>query len=259
MTATAARRREHRTPAIAASRRLRGAPLHPETVHVPAPQFDAEMAAIYDENGPKRLVPGYAVFQQLTPLLLDAELADDAHVLVMAAGGGAELKAIGAARASWRLTGVDPSPAMLDLARSKLTPAEAERTTLVQGYVADAPKGPFDAATSCLVMAFLPDDGAKLDYIQQIRRRLRPGGPALFVEMAPPPTPQGWARFLQLYDLYARRMGADESLIARATAAQQHLHHAPAERQAALLEEAGFKNVETFFKALFIQGWIARA
>jgi len=226
---------------------------------MPAPQFDEEMAAVYDDKGPKRFVPGYGVFQQLIPLLLDAELGDDASVLVMAAGGGAELTALAATRSSWRLTGVDPSPAMLDLARRKLSQADAARVDLVQGFAADAPGGPFDAATSCLIMAFIPDDGDKLDYLQQIRRRLKPGAPALFVEMAAPRTPDEWARFLKLYEMHGRRAGADDALIARAAGSQEHLHHASAARQTALLSEAGFRAVETFFKALYIQGWIARA
>jgi tRNA (cmo5U34)-methyltransferase len=223
-----------------------------------APQFDAEMAAIYDKHGPKRFVPGYAVFQQLIPLLLDAELGDDATILVMAAGGGAELTALAATRGSWRFVGVDPSPAMLDLAQRKLM-THAERVDFIEGYAADAPEGPFDAATSCLVMAFLPDDGAKLSYLQQIHRRLRRGAPALFVEMVAPKTPEGWSRFLQLYELHARRQGANEVLMARAMSAQHSLHHAPAERQTALLSEAGFSAATPFFQALYIQGWIARA
>ncbi len=98
--------------------------------------------------------------------------------LVMGAGGGAELMAIAAARQSCRITGVDPSPDMLALAEGKLRAAgHAERVSLVTGYVADAPEGPFDAATSCLVAPFVPDDGGKLDYFRQLRRRLRPGAP----------------------------------------------------------------------------------
>lgn len=223
------------------------------------PQFDAEMANIYDDRGPRQLVPGYALFQKLLPIVLDAELKDDASVLVMAAGGGAELVALAAARSSWRFVGVDPSAAMLALARRKLSDADAKRVDLVQGYVTDAPDGPFDAATSCLVMAFMPDDGAKLHYLQQLRRRLRAGAPAVFVEMAAAKTPDGFARFMKFYELYARSNSADQELIERALGAQSSLHHASADRQTALLKEAGFHGVETFFQALYMQGWIARA
>lgn len=221
--------------------------------------FNAETAKAYDD-GPRRLVPGYAVFQQLIALLLDSELKDDASILVMAAGGGAELMSIAAQRASWTLTGVDPSPDMLALAQSKLDAAGyTDRVALVKGYVADAPAGPFDAATSCLVMPFIADDGGKLDYLRQLRRRLRPGAPLLMVEGFAARDPEGWERYIKSYIMHARAHGVDDALLVRARDAQATLHYVAVERQLELFAEAGFSDVKQFFQALHIHGWVARA
>lgn len=221
--------------------------------------FNAEAAKSYDD-GPRRLVPGYAVFQNLIALLLDAELKDDASILVMAAGGGAELMAIAPKRASWRLTGVDPSPDMLALAEGKLRSAGyGDRVALVTGYVADAPEGPFDAATSCLVMPFIADDGGKLDYLRQLRRRLRPGAPLFMVEGFAARDPAGWERYIKSYTMHALAHGVDGALMERAVGAQASLHYVSVERHKALFAEAGFVGVEQFFQALHIHGWIARA
>lgn len=221
--------------------------------------FNADAAKTYDD-GPRRLVPGYAAFQQLIGLVLDAELKDDASILVMAAGGGAELLSIAPKRAGWKLTGVDPSPDMLALAESKLRAAGyAERVSLVTGYVADAPEGPFDAATSCLVMPFIADDGGKLDYLRQMRRRLRVGAPLVIVEGFAARDPEGWERYIKSYTMYARLHGVDETALARASDMQASLHYISAERQRQLFDEAGFSSVEPFFQALHIHGWIARA
>nr|WP_281410078.1 class I SAM-dependent methyltransferase [Rhizobium leguminosarum] len=51
-------------------------------------------------------------------------------MLVVGAGGGLEIRAMAEARPDWRFTGIDPSPAMLELARQTIS-ACAERTRLV--------------------------------------------------------------------------------------------------------------------------------
>jgi tRNA (cmo5U34)-methyltransferase len=205
-------------------------------------------------------VPGYAFFQSLIAQVLDGELKDEAAILVMGAGGGAELMAIAAVRPSWTLTGVDPSPDMLALAEGKLRAAGmGERVSLVTGYVADAPEGPFDAATSCLVAPFVPDDGGKLDYFRQLRRRLRPGAPLLVVEGFVASAPGGFDRYMKSFTMFARLNGVEQAMLDRAVGAQASLHYISLERQKQLFDEAGFSAAETFFQALHIHGWIARA
>lgn len=222
--------------------------------------FNAEMAKAYDEKGPRLLVPGYGAFLQAIATLLDAELEDDAEILVMGAGGGAELMELAPVRAGWRFTGIDPSPAMLGAAQAKLTQAGfAQRAALHVGYAADAPQGPFDAATSCLLMPFIADDGSKLDYLRQVRRRLKPGAPLLMVEGFASKEPEAWARYLKLYITHGLLRGAEPAHVKTAASAQAGLHYISKQRQEALLEEAGFASLEPFFQALYIHGWIARA
>lgn len=222
--------------------------------------FNAEMAKAYDEKGPRLLVPGYAAFLQAIATLLDADLADDASILVMGAGGGAELMALAPVRAGWRFIGVDPSPDMLGAAQAKLAEAgHANRAALHVGYAADAPEGPFDAATSCLLMPFIPDDGGKLDYLRQVRRRLKPGAPLLMVEGFASREPEAWARYLKLYITHGLLRGAPEAHVNMAAGAQAGLHYVSTARQKELITEAGFASIEPFFQALYIHGWIARA
>ncbi len=221
--------------------------------------FNAEAAKSYDD-GPRRLVPGYAFFQILIAQVLAGELKDDASILVMGAGGGAELMALAATRENWTLTGVDPSPDMLALAEGKLRAAGyAERISLVAGYVVDAPEGPFDAATSCLVAPFVPDDGGKLDYFRQLRRRMRPGAPLIVVEGFISDEQGGFDRYMKSYAMFARLNGVEQAILDRAVGAQASLHYISLERQKHLFDEAGFASAETFFQALHIYGWIARA
>ncbi|MFP3481047.1 class I SAM-dependent methyltransferase, partial [Burkholderia sp. SIMBA_057] len=72
----------------------------------------------------------------------------------LGAGGGLELKALADAHPHWRFVGVDPAAEMLRLAERTLGP-HMDRVELVEGYIDDAPEGPFDAATCLLTLHFL--------------------------------------------------------------------------------------------------------
>jgi tRNA (cmo5U34)-methyltransferase len=110
----------------------------------------AHPAAIrsYASDVPRK-VPGLHDLHRMAMLLIAEETAETAHILVVGAGGGMETKALAQSQPGWRFTGVDPSPAMLGLARQAVMPF-AERVDLLEGTVDQAPSGPFDGAT-CLL------------------------------------------------------------------------------------------------------------
>jgi tRNA (cmo5U34)-methyltransferase len=112
------------------------------------PFSDPQAVANYAE-GPARNVPGWADMLRMTDLLLSEAVPERAKILVVGAGGGLELKRFAQAHALWSFHGVDPSPAMLSLARSILGPL-CHRIMLQEGFTDDAPQGPFDGAT-CLL------------------------------------------------------------------------------------------------------------
>src|SRR5688500_13124922 len=106
--------------------------------------------ASYATDTPRR-VPGLADLHRMVTLLLAEGAPSAAHLLVVGAGGGLELVSLATARPDWRFTGVDPSPAMLDLARKAIEPF-AERVQLIEGIVDQASAGPFDGATCLLTL-----------------------------------------------------------------------------------------------------------
>ncbi|MGK6324689.1 class I SAM-dependent methyltransferase [Sphingomonas sp. DT-51] len=131
-----------------------------------------------------RKVPGLADLHHMAMLLLVEQAQGAAHMLVVGAGGGLELKAMAEARPDWCFTGVDPSDAMLDLARDAVIPF-ADRVDLLMGTVDRAPEGPFDGATCLLVLHFL-DRSERLRTLREILRRLKPGARLVVAHHAPP-------------------------------------------------------------------------
>lgn len=219
---------------------------------------DAEAVARYAE-GPRRFVPGFDALHRMTAILLAEAAPADAHVLVLGAGGGLELKALAEAHPGWRFTGVDPSAEMLGLARQTLGPL-ATRVELVEGYIDDAPDGPFDAATCLLTLHFL-DPGERQRTIGQIHRRLKPGAPFVAAHGSFPQDSDAIrSTWLDRYCAFAVSSGFDpEQAKAARAAVAASVRMLDPEQDEQILRDAGFADAALFFAAFTWRGWIAHA
>lgn len=209
-------------------------------------------------DGPRRFVPGLADLHRMTGILLAERAPADARVLVLGAGGGLELKALAEAHPGWSFVGVDPAGPMLALAAETLGPLAA-RVELVQGYIEDAPPGPFDAATCLLTLHFL-EPAERRRTASAIRRRMRPGGPFVAAHGSFPQGAGERARWLSRYAAFAMSSGVDPQRANAARAAvETSVSMLGPDQDRAILHEAGFSDVELFFAAFTWRGWIAYA
>ena len=87
---------------------------------------DPEAVARYTE-GPKRFVPGLDGLHRMTGLLLAERVPADAHILVLGAGGGSEMKAMAEAHPGWRFTGARTRVARKLGMRTRRGPGEQKR------------------------------------------------------------------------------------------------------------------------------------
>ncbi len=205
----------------------------------------------------QQLVPGYASLARLAVALLAVSpLASlqGSQVLVAGCGTGAELLEARAQRPDWHLTAIDPSAAMLEIARHRLgldaNTVQWQQTT-VEAMEADAR---FDGALSVLVLQSLSDDGSKLAFLTALARSLRPGGQLVLVDLMAPERSSlqqqvdaAWLGFQQASGITA---GA---VVAGLT---QGVHPIGGSRLAALVEAAGFSDPAPIFQALNVQGFL---
>ncbi|MEN0004503.1 MAG: class I SAM-dependent methyltransferase, partial [Bacteroidota bacterium] len=135
--------------------------------------FENERASNYDQFVGV-WIPGYQRLIDLLPNLIGPAVpSKQDQLLVVGAGTGNEMKAIAKADAGWKITGVDPSPDMIKIARTKLHAFAS--ISLYEGTVEHLPATTlYDAATLFLVLHFLPDDGSKLALLKNISTRLKP-------------------------------------------------------------------------------------
>jgi len=130
----------------------------------------------------------------------------------------------------------------------------------VQGTIADAPPGPFDAATCLLTLHFLASEERRRT-ASGIRRRLKPG--AAFVA-AHGSFPQGAAGeralWLSRYAAFAVASGVDPEKASTARAAvDASVSMLGPEEDEAILRAAGFSAVSLFYATFTWRGWIAYA
>ena len=217
---------------------------------------DPQAVARYAER-PVKQVPGFHALQQMAALLLAETVPDDGQVLVLGAGGGLELKVFAEAQAEWNLIGVDPSAEMLKVANATLGPL-ASRIALHEGYIDTAPEGPFDGSTCLLTLHFLSAE-ERLHTLTELRRRLKPGAPFVVAHHSFPQAEDQKKRWLDRYVAFAVASGGIPASDARnaATAISSRLPLLSPEQEVALLQEAGFENVELFYAAFTFKGWIA--
>lgn len=221
------------------------------------PFSDPQTVARYAE-GPPRFVPGYNGLQRMATLLLSERVPEFGRILVLGAGGGLELNVFAQAMPGWEFDGVDPSPEMLKLAERTLGPL-VSRVRLHQGYVDDAPAGPFDAATCLLTLHFV-DLEERRRIAEEIRRRLRPGAPFVMAHFSFPQGEGERELWLSRYAAFVVDSGVapDQAENARATIDKQ-LHIFSQEQDEAILREAGFSKVSLFYAGFAFRGWVAYA
>lgn len=221
--------------------------------------------AEYD-NLVEQLIPGYASLARLSVALLAASPkagSPGASVLVAGCGSGAELLEARQQRPDWSLTAVDPSEAMLALARRKLSAAEAAPEAgpspaiqWIQGTVEDVPAVPaFDGALAVLVLQSLPDDGSKLRFLSSLARTLRPGAQVVLVDQMQPER-TGLERQL----IAARLIFQGVKLVSPGEQPRAHalgeMHPISLARLAGLLEASGFSDPAPVFRALDYEGFL---
>lgn len=216
--------------------------------------FRGDHAKSYAQ-GPYRLVPGLDGLHRMMSQLLAERVPADGRVLVLGAGGGLEIRALAEDHAGWTFDGVDPSADML-LAAERMAEPHMPRVRLHEGYIEDAPEGPFDAATSLLTFHFVPRE-QRLQTLTQLRRRLKTGAPFVLAHISFAQTePERSAWIARHVAFGGTEAGKVES--ARQAIATRLTILAPEEEEA-MLRDAGFTGVSLFYAGLGFRGWVSYA
>lgn len=224
-------------------------------------EFNEEMATEYDK-GVRRTLPTYDAVLKLMLTYLRVHTTQQAHVLILGAGGGNELATLGPRNPGWRFTAVDPATPMLEIARTKAAALEmADRVEFLEGTVEEVTADQLhDAATCMLVLHFVPEIQEKLQQLKAIRQRLKPGAPFVLASMfGNPDDPAFEEQFLlwKAYWLDSTRLTQEE--VDEMEKTVRTLSFIPEDEIVRLLSDAGFGKIAKFFSTNMFGGWVCRA
>lgn len=219
--------------------------------------FDGEWGNQYNKSIEK-IMPGYAGFSSLVLAILRCYLNTCSNILVIGAGGGNELMSF--SMEGWNITGIDPSRQMLDLAEHRLSRIKPKSTIhlLCDRLENMEAEQRYSAATSILVMHFLPDDGSKGTFLNNVFKNLNEGAVYIHVDLCE-------LSNLHKYNLKRIQLAylQDTGLFQSTDEAEKFLTNATASvypskesRMEELFRKTGFINIQRFYQGLIYVGWM---
>ena len=203
-------------------------------------------ASTYDRTR-RQLVPDLDRFYGTVPDLLPYRSGDELAVLDLGAGTGLLTQVVAHAFPAARLTLVDVSGEMLEVARTRFADQPGRCRFVVADYdELDLPRAQH-AVISGLSIHHL-SDGGKRRLFERIRGVLRPGGVFVNAEQVRGATPADEAEYDRWWLAQARAAGVSEAELARAIERMREDRTAPLADQLGWLAEAGFEDVRCAYE-----------
>ncbi len=135
----------------------------------------------------------------------------------------------------------------------------ATRARLHQGYIDDAPEGPFDGA-SCLLTLHFVDVAERRRIAAEIRRRLKPRAPFVVAHLSAPDGDEERPLWLSRYSAFLAASGVEpDKATAARDAVSNHLDILTPAQDETVLHEAGFSEPALFYTGFTFRGWVAYA
>ena len=220
--------------------------------------FD-QQADTYDQQWAK-----LAAFRDGIHLLaasIFSSLPQDARMLCVGAGTGAEIHFFADRFPGWTFVAVEPSAGMVRVAKTRAEKNGYDhRCVFHTGYLESLSESePFDCATSLLVSQFLLDSRQRAGFFRAISDRLKPSGILVTSDLASDPDSplysgllEVWLRTLSTADLTQERMQQMRA------AYDRDVSILPARSVEAIIASGGFQTPVQFYQAGLIHAWYSQ-
>ena len=221
-----------------------------------AKDFNSQKVVERYDDHIRQLIPAYELMHQQVDAILQANLSNDAHILIVGCGTGYELEYLLQRHPDWTFTAVDPSLTMLQKAQAQIQAmGEQARVTFVHGETNCLSELPvFDAALCILVAHFIPH-ASKSAFFSEIAKRLKKHGILMTYDL------MRCEDSLQMkaLPLLCQAVGLSEAQSqAMMDRLGQDFFTVSLQDYQQLLDHAGFGNVHVFSQTLTYQGLLTQ-
>ncbi|TGK09679.1 class I SAM-dependent methyltransferase [Leptospira selangorensis] len=216
-------------------------------------KFEGERAQVYERRIGK-MIPFYSGIMELVATYLLENTPENGKILSVGCGTGADFaKLLKIAPDRFSITGIDPSPEMIEQAQKKFP-----QLKFICGTVEELPLAEeYDSATLLFVLHFLPDTGDKLSILKEIYSRLKKGGSLILFDLFDSEPNGSEILFQNIKSYLINFQGWEEEAVQIYLKRVFELHRISGTRYTELLQEAGFSISSQKFRSLHVGGWIA--
>lgn len=218
-------------------------------------RFKSEEAQSYDEVI-RRRIPLYAEIQSLMVSLLPFSKKEYIRVLDLGCGTGGTSVVLLKEFPLARVTGIDNSPAMLEVASGKVKQTTWRVDFLCQDIKRPLPQGEgrgeggFDAILAAFSLHYLNEEEKK-ELFAGCLAALKPGGVFIDAEAVLSQSEKVYQTYLEKWKEFQRSNGfSDEEIGTHMLKFIRDVKPVTVQRQAELMADAGFADVECYFKYL---------
>jgi len=212
-------------------------------------RFNTEEAANYDD-AIRRRIPLYREIQTLMASLLPFPKKEYLRVLDLGCGTGETSVSLLKEYPLARVTGIDSSPDMLDVARKKVKHTTWRVDFLCQDIRAFNLEGEFDVIVSGFSLHFLSPD-EKEEILRKCLALLKDGGMFMDSEAVLLPSEKVYNMYMEKWKDFMRSNGfSDEEIGSHILKFLKDVKPMTVDNQLGLMRKAGFRDVECYFKYL---------